>query len=114
VSLAGKRQEFADALSTVDDVTGYAYRPADPRAGDAWPVWGGSDRDDDRLPFTTSWRVVIQLPQEERASDEWIDAHEQDLFDAISPVAFIDGFAPANLGGQNSTVYGLVITTRSE
>jgi hypothetical protein len=113
MSLAGKRQEFADALSTVPDVRGHAYRPGAPRAGDAWPTWGGSTIGEDNVQFTNGWQVVVYLPQDERAADDWVDAHDQALYDAIQPVAHIEGFAPANLS-STGTVYGLVIATRSE
>jgi len=113
MSLSGKRQEFATALSTVVGVTGYSYPPGNPRPGDAWPVWQGSTVGEDRIQFTNGWSVFVMLPQEQRAADEWIDSHDQALYDAIQPVAYIDGFAPAILS-PNSTVYGLLITTRSE
>lgn len=113
MSLAGKRQEFADALSTVDDVTGYPYRPGEPRPGDAWPRWGGNTIAEDNIQFTNGWQVIVYLPQDERAADEWIDEHDQALYDAIQPVAHIEGFAPANLSPAG-TVYGLLISTRSE
>lgn len=115
MSLTGARQAFANALSTVDGLKGYPYRPGSPRPGDAWPQWSGGTVDDASGQIMNGWSVLIMLPQDERAADEWIDDHAQLVGDALETeqVAYIDGFAPANLA-PTGTVYGLLITTRSE
>ena len=115
MSLVGKRQEFADALSTVAGVKAHPYRPGEPRAGDAWPQWSGGTLDDASGQMMNGWSVVVMLPQDERAADEWVDARAQLIGDALerAQVAYVEGFAPANLS-PNGTVYGLLITTRSE
>jgi hypothetical protein len=115
MSLIGKREAFADALDEVSGVRGYPYRPGAPRKGDAWPQWGGGEVDPASGQILNGWSVLVMLPQEERAADEWVDAHAQLIGDALerADVAYVSGFAPANLS-PNGTVYGLLITTRSE
>jgi len=115
MSLAGKRAEFAATLSTVDGVNGYPYRPGEPRPGDAWPQWAGGTVDEASGQIANGWSVAVYLPQDERAADEWVDARAQLIGDALesAQVAYVEGFAPANLS-PNGTVYGLLITTRSE
>lgn len=112
MSLLAKRQQFTDALSTVEGVKGYDYKPTTPRAGDAWAQWRGMSRGEE-VQFTNAWAVVVYLPQDDRGAEQWVEAHIADLYDAINPVAFIDGFAAANLSPTGQQ-FGLVISTRSE
>jgi hypothetical protein len=115
MSLNGKRAEFVAALTTVDGVTGYAKRPTVPRAGDAWPSWRGAERDDTQQ-FVHTWSVAVVLPTDETAANDWIDDHAEEIQDALlqGGVAYTDGFDPANLGTDQSPVFGLLFSTRSE
>src|SRR5688572_22278641 len=115
MSLTGKRDAFEAALEGVTGVKGYAYRPGAPRPGDAWPQWAGGAVDDASGQIMNGWSVLVMLPQPERAADEWIDDHAQLIAHALerAHVAYVEGFAPANLS-PTGTVYGLLITTRSE
>jgi hypothetical protein len=116
MSIVGKRQDFAIALGLVDDVQGFAYRPASPKAGDAWPIFGGGERDDATGLFSHTWSAAVYLPQDERAASAWIDDHVDLLADTLAQrgVAYVDGFNPVNLGTDTSYIYGLLLTTRSE
>lgn len=110
----GKRAEIAAALSTVPEVRGYPYRPAAPKAGDGWPLLGVLERRDGSV-FETTWRVRLQLPQDERAASVWIDSHIDAVYDALQPVAFVDRIEPVTLpvagGGEQ---FALEFTMRSE
>lgn len=114
MSLNGTRDDFKAALDTVDGVTGYLARPKTPKAGDAWPLWGGGDRDEDTGLFDDTWSVGVALPQDETSANDWIDAHLDDIVSALRPVAYVDGRKPANFGTDTSPVYGLLITTSRE
>lgn len=110
------RAALAAAMSTVDGVTGYARRalvPA-PKPGDGWVLWQGMRRDAGAA-FVNAWAVVIALSGDEVQADAWIEAHVDDLYDALEPVMFIDSFEPAvtPLTG-NSEALALMITGRSE
>lgn len=113
MSLVGTRQEIADALSTVDGVKGYRKRPKPSKPGDGWPLLSSLERADG-LSFTVTWRVLILLRQDEVAASEWIDAHHEDLVDALEQVGFVDRLEPVQLAADNSTQYALQITMRSE
>lgn len=113
MSLTDDREAFATALTTVDGVKGYAYRPPAPRPGDAWPLLGAMDRADG-LAFIVSWRVLVFLPQDERAASMWMDAHVDGLVDALEPLAFVDRIEPVNTGPDAAPQYALQITMRSE
>lgn len=112
MSLTGYRAEIAAALSTVTGVTGYAYRPTTPKPGDAWPLLGPLDRTDG-LIFEPSWRVLVLLPQDERAASEWIDGNYENLVDALLPVGFVDRIEPVSLDVGGSNQYALQISMRS-
>jgi hypothetical protein len=107
------RTQLAAALSTVTGVTGYPRRPAVVKAGDAWPQWGGSERATGR-GFTETWNVLVVLPPDEAAADTFADGKQDALVTALSPVIYIDSFAPANFKADDGDVYALLITGRSE
>lgn len=116
MSLTSKRVAFQSALESVDGVRGFARRPASPRAGDAWVLLASGERDQPSGQFMMGWSVVLYLPQEFGAADAWLDDHLDAIVDAIegNGVAYVDGFAPANLGDDNNPINGLMLTTRSE
>lgn len=113
MSLVGDRAEIAAALSTVDGVKGYAYRPAVLRAGDGWPLLGPLERADG-LSFTATWRVFVVLPQDEQAASEWLDARHEDLVDALEPAGFVDRIEPVELSTEAGGLLAIQITMRSE
>lgn len=116
MSLVGKRDEIAAVLSTVDGVKGYAKRPDAPRPGDAWPQWGGSERDENTPAFMETWQVLVHLPADYARADAWVDSHRDALWDAVESVGWILAFEPAELGqtGGGAPINGLMITMRSE
>lgn len=106
------RDDIAAALSAADGVTGYAYRPTTAKPGDAWPLSGQWDRSEG-LTFIRTWRVVVLLPQDDRAASDWADDHMEDLVDALLPVGFVDriDFVPA--AAESTDQFALQITMRS-
>lgn len=114
MSLTGSRAAIAAALSTVDDVHGFEFPPTAPTTGDGWPRLGALDRDAG-LSFICTWSVFLFLPQDERAADAWIDAHHEDLVDALAAVGFVDRVAPVKLAAAGSVgeSLALMITLRS-
>lgn len=110
------RAALVAAMSTVDGVTGYLRRGLvpSPRPGDGWVLWQGIRRADGAA-FTDTWAVVIALSGDEVQADAWIEAHVDDLYDALEPVMFIDSFEPAVMPlTGNSEALALMITGRSE
>lgn len=107
------RVALAAALSTVDGVTGYERRPASPKPGDGWVLWRGAVRDGG-YAFQETWVCVIQLPGDEVKADQWIEAHEAALFEALQPLLFVESFTPAALPVTGGEAFALMITGRSE
>lgn len=110
MSNADTRAEIAAAVSTLDGLTGFAERPANPKAGDAWPQWRGAERAGG-FAFLETWQVVIVMPSEEVKADEWADLYGYELAQILQPVLHVTGIQPATLpvSGQNDT-YALMIT----
>lgn len=107
------RIAIAHALDGVTGVNGYPVRPKAFKAGDAWPQWGGSERADGRA-FLETWRVLIVLPSDETTADTFADEKQAQLVNALSPIIYIDSFAPANLAGDGGDILALLITGRCE
>lgn len=119
MSLTGDRKAIADALSTAPGVTGYEFRPANPRqpvqlrAGDAWPLLGAMERGPGRA-FEVTWRVLVFLPQDAVKSAQWVDDHHEALVDALEQVGFVDRIEPVTITDGDANPYALQITMRSE
>lgn len=109
-----RRADFAAGLSTVPGVTGHAYRPATPRAGDAWPLMGALERADGSA-FAVTWTVRVQLPADERAASVWADGHTDAIYDAVQPVAYVERIEVRSLPGDASGASSVLeFTCRSE
>ncbi|MGK5737273.1 hypothetical protein [Micromonospora sp. URMC 103] len=118
MDLAGDRATLAAALSNAPDVTGYQYRPLKPRMGDAWPLLGVMERGPGRS-FEATWRVLVWLPQGPQKASEWVDAHTEDIVDALEPVGYVDRIEAVTIpdGDADQTAqyrYALQFTVRSE
>lgn len=106
MSIPTTRTALADALTTVDTVTGHRYPTTTKRPGDAWPLWvGATPPDDGRYAFTfvQAWRVEVVLPTDPEAADEWVAGHIDDLVDALAPHLSITGYGPARITPQGTT-----------
>jgi hypothetical protein len=111
--LDGARAAIAAALSTVDDVTGYEYKPTTPKAGDAWPLWSGGERGPGRS-FQYAWRVFVLLSKDERLASAWVDEHVEALVDAMedNDVGSVDRLDPVAVATSAGELLALQITMR--
>lgn len=113
MSIVTDRAEIAAALDGVIGVRGHQYRPTTPRPGDAWPTLPTLELQDS-IVWRPTWTIIVFLPQDERASSIWIDAHFLDIVAAlrsgpIFPESAEPGLMPTNRGDQ----YVLEIAGRS-
>lgn len=91
------RAAIATAVSTVDGVKCYPLKPtARTQAGDAWVKWNGSARIAPGA-IETSWQVIVLLPQDDKAGDEWRAAREWALIDALDSVLYVNGMEPGSI-----------------
>ncbi|KAB1925147.1 hypothetical protein F8280_12110 [Micromonospora noduli] len=113
MSLATDRAAIAATLSTVDDVTGYEYRPKTPKPGDAWPLMPSLELQDG-LVWRPTWTIHVFLPQDERKASGWMDTHFTALADALrGGNTFPDSAEPALIATSGGDQYVLEITVRS-
>jgi hypothetical protein len=89
-SFFAARQAFATALSEVDGVQGFAWRPSAPKPGNAWPKWQGAETVAPGA-MQSSWQIVLLLPADERAQEQWIEERLEGIVDALTEndVAFV-------------------------
>lgn len=106
------RQEIADALSTVDGVSGAEFRPSVLTAGVAWANIGSHDRAEGF--FATTWNVFVILPQNEKAAAIWYDANIGALRNALHVAVYVDRDEPALIPTDAGDLFALMITARSE
>ena len=113
------RGALAAALDGVPGVNGYAYAPRAYKPGDAWSQWGGCEPPEAGpypANFVHLWRVLIILPSDERAADEWTDEHLSDLVDALRPILSVTDVGDARLPADGATpaYRALLITGETE
>ena len=113
MSFEATREELAAQLSTVEGVKGYAKRPTILTPGDAWPLLG-SIGDRSGAAFQVTWRVIVILGKDEAAAIDKAEALLPELFEAIDPVAYVDGGQPFAVPTQGGELFALEITARSE
>jgi hypothetical protein len=108
------RQDIADALSTVEGVTGSALPPSVPNPGAGWPqaVADGRIRLNDHAAQASFWCWVV-LPATGQAAELAYDALVWQVEDALGYLGEIvsAGPYPLPLGpGQGDTVPALRVT----
>lgn len=115
MDLAGDRAAIVAALSTAPDVTGHLDRPVMPRLGDAWALPGVMERGPGRS-FEVSWRVLVFLAQQSGGPTafEWVDAHVEQIVDALEPLVFVDRIEVVTLAEGDAAPFALQFTVRSE
>lgn len=94
MALTEVRQAMADALSTVEGVTGYTKPPTTARTGDAWPRFAGAERDPGTLQFTFTWRVLVLLAADEGVALDSLDDLVPDLYEALMSEAYVLRWEP--------------------
>lgn len=108
------RQEIADVLSTVTDVTGFKYRSKTLNVGDAFPLWGGDERGPAR-DYETTWKIAVVLPAGEQQASEWADSHKVQIADALEAYGgCVDRIDPLTISTEAGDKDGIVLTFRRE
>lgn len=82
MTLVDARQSLADALNTVDGVTGYRYRPRAIKPGDAWPILPSLELEQSQV-WRPTFRVLVALSNDERTAAEWVDTHFEPIVLAL-------------------------------
>lgn len=105
------REAIAAALTGVDKVTGYAYRPKSPKLGDAWPLIDTINRYQG-LMFIPAWKVQMWLGQDERKADAFLELVAVPVARALqtADVLFVNTVQPVILPTEAGDVFGAEFT----
>jgi len=82
------RAPMAQALSAVSGVQGFPKAPSAAKVGDAWPRHAGLTHVS-QGGWENNWQVVIKLPEDELARDEWLIQRLEAIEDALAPLVWI-------------------------
>lgn len=104
----------AAALSTVAGVTGKVKPQAAPKSGDAWLQWAGAERTDEgggyAQSFTHTYRVIVVLPADGLAAEEFIDARMAGIVAALADILAVGAIEFGRLPAEGSqTAYNALI-----
>lgn len=119
MSISSTRTALEGALDAATGVQFYERPPSTPRTGDAFGFWSGAippDRGAYALSFAHEWQVHIVVPADPVAADEWVEAHLEDVVDAVADVLAISSIQPGKIpAGKSTSEYNaLIITGRTE
>lgn len=113
MSFTATRTAIADALSTIDGVTGYAKRPTIWSSGDAIVL---VDRIDHVLgvAYQATWRIVLLLSGDEGLAIDQLDELFPAVCEALNPIAFVDSATPEAVSVEGQNMTAVIILARSE
>ena len=110
------RNAIATALSSVDGVQGFSYRPSITNPGDGWPLSTVLNRTVGSN-YEALWKVVVVLPnQTEQEALTWYDEKFQEIADALEAEdGYVEQIEPGNLEVEGGSVKPcMIITYRNE
>jgi hypothetical protein len=104
------RADLAAAANTVLGPKRCApYYRSSTRPGDAWVSFARRDRDDSGFGYMASWEIRVALHQHLEDAEAWVDAHSDDLADAIAEHLTIQAVVMVTLVTDTGNTPGLVI-----
>lgn len=107
------RQTIADALSTVEGITGYAKRPEVLGEGVGWALFGSAQRGPGQA-FEKTWRVIVLLSGDEETATDQFDQFAEDVPSALQAVLYVDTITPFAVSTDAGSFYGFQLIARSE
>lgn len=107
------RQTIADALSTVDGLTGYAKRPEVLTEGVGWALVQSLNRGPGQA-FLTTWRVIVLLSGDEETAIDQLDAFAVIVPEALQAVLYVDSITPYAMTTEAGEFFGFQLIARSE
>lgn len=110
---ATTRQTIADALTTIDGITGYAKRPEVLGEGVAWPLVQQLDRGPGQA-FQTTWKVFVLLTGDEWTAYDQLDELAVSVPAALQEVLYVDQITPYAITSDAGEFFGFQLIARSE
>lgn len=108
-----QRQDLADAVSTVEGIKGYEFRPTVMSPGTAWPLRGPMQRGE-ALDFEATWMVVVVLPTGEQQASKFFDSKFEALADSLEDMGYVERIEPTSIATDSGDLDGMLITLRRE
>lgn len=113
MSLNTKRQEIADAASTVDGLTGYKTRPTVIKAGAVWATLDTLEHGPGGA-FAATWKVWVCLGGDELAAYDLLDKWLEDVIYALSTSVYIDPATPVAIATTGGDMFAATLTGKAE
>lgn len=110
---ATTRQTIADALSTLDGITGYPKRPDVLGEGVAWPLVRALNRGPGQA-FQTTWRVIVLLSGDEDTAYDQLDGFVVTVPAALIELLYVDTITPTAITTDAGDLFGFELIARSE
>lgn len=85
------------------------YYRTSARPGDAWVSFARRDRDDTGFGFMAAWEIRVALSQDLGTAERWVDAHSDDLAEAIAEHLVVTGVVMVTLVLDQGNTPGLII-----
>ncbi len=112
--MALDREAIAEALSTVEGVEGFSFRPTDLNDGDGFPLVVTLERGPGQN-FQAVWKVVVVLPSDEVAGMEWFTDNFQAISDALEESdGIVDLIEPGIIDTEAGVRSCMILTYRNE
>lgn len=113
VRVITNRASIAEALSTVEGITGYEKRPKVVKPGDAWAQLNQLTRGPGSV-FETEWRIAVVIGADVGTATDNFDSLIPAVTQALAPVAYVDSARPIAIPIEGGDLYGAEILARSE
>ncbi|GAA2817454.1 hypothetical protein [Kribbella solani] len=113
MSFVESRAAIAEALSTVEGVTGYPKRPTTWTPGDAIVLVEQIDHTLG-VAWQVTWRIVLLLSGDEGVAIEQLDELLPLITDALQPLVYVDTATPEAVQTEGGDMTAVVILARSE
>lgn len=108
------RQDLADAANTVQGVSVSPYYRQTTKPGSGFVRLDVMNRDDSGFGFINTWQVCILLSQEMKTAEVFIDAHAEELVNALAGEGAVISAQPVSLVVDGASIPTLIITVARE
>ena len=112
---AATRRAISHAANTVDGITVAPYHQTVTRPGSGLVRLDHLTRDENGFGYVATWQVLILLPTDVLAAEQYLEAHLPDLLDALAEELVIATVTPGEyLAGDGTRIPCVVIEGHRE
>lgn len=88
------REEIAAAASTITGVTVAPFYRQNLKAGSGFVSLISRARGDNGFGYVDTWGVLVAIPQDVKAAEEWLEEHLTPLMDALDAEMVVQSASP--------------------